>query len=433
MKQLLDDILDMSLARGASGARARVECGFEDAVTVLDGEVDKVETSEGKTLVLKLFVDGRSGLFSTNQLDREQLQSFVARAVELTSLMERDECNVMPDPALYYRPGAASLDLGQYSPAVEAITAVELRRMALECGDGVAAQRCDALLSAEIEAGRSVSHSFLADTGGFYGEESCSMLSISAQCSVKDGESRPEGFWYDISTDGNGIDCAGCGALAVAKALERVGASKAEPGLYDIVVDTDSASRMVSPLLSSLSGSAIYHKNSFLPDSLGRQIFFPGLNIFEKPHTVGAFGASYFDIEGIATHTGPVIEGGCVRKYFLNSYYAGKLGMTATGGSPSVIEINGAGSRDELLAKLGRGLLVTSFLGGNHNSSTGDFSYGISGFLIEDGRVGRPVDGVNFTGNFLDIWGREVLAADDCRCLSSKRIPSLAFTGANIS
>lgn len=434
MKELLHDILDMALASGATGARARIDCGFEDAVTVLDGAVDKVETSEGKVLVLKLFRDGRMGVFSTNQFEREQLREFVSHASEMTSLMEQDECNVMPDPALYYRPGDDDPDLKQYDSRIEDITAVELREMAMECCAGVKRVKCGNLLSAETEAGRSVTHSYLADTGGFYGAEDSSMVSISAQCSVQDEDgSRPEGFWFDLSAGDRALDCAACGETAIRRTLERMGASKVDAGVYDIVVDTESAAKFVSPIISSLSGSAIYNKNSFLLDSLGKRKFATSLNILETPHIVGAMGSSYFDSEGLATKTGPIIEDGYVRKYFLSSYYARKLGMTATGGSPAVMEIKGSGTRDELLAKVGRGLLITSFLGGNHNTSTGDFSYGINCFLFENGRIVRPVDGMNVTGNFLDIWGRQVLAADDCRCLSGRRIPSLAFTGVSIS
>ncbi len=434
MKELLQDILDMAVSCGATDARARIDCGFEDAVTVLDGKVDKVETSEGKVLVLKLFKDGRMGVFSTNQFEREQLRGFVSHACGMTALMEQDECNVMPDPCLYYKACENDPDLGQYESEAEDFTAEKLKEMALDCSGGVAGEKCGSLLSSETEAGRSVTHSYLADTRGFYGTEDSSMVTVSAQCSVQDSDgSRPEGFWYDLSTGRRPLDCASCGAKSLQKTIAMMGASSVDAGRYDVVLDTEVAYKFVTPLLNSLAGSAIWYKNSFLPDSLGRKIFAPGINIYENPHLAGAVGASYFDSEGIATRPGAVIEDGFVRKYFLSSYFARKMGMTANGGTPSVIEIKGRGNRDELIAKVGRGLLITSFLGGNHNTTTGDFSYGISGFLFENGRVVRPVDGMNITGNFLEIWGRQVMAADDCRCLSAKRIPSLAFTDVSIS
>lgn len=424
----------MAVSCGATDARARIDCGFEDAVTVLDGKVDKVETSEGKVLVLKLFNEGKMGVFSTNQFERVQLRDFISHACGMTALMEQDDCNVMPDPSLCYRGAEDDPDLGQYESEAEDFTAERLKEMALACSEGVAGERCSSLLSSETEAGRSVTHSYMADTRGFYGAEDSSMITISSQCSVQDCDgSRPEGFWYDISTGRRQLDCPSCGVTSLHNAIEKMGASSVDAGRYDVVLDTDVAYKFVTPLFNSLVGSAIWYKNSFLPDSIDRKLFASGIDIYENPHLVGAVGASYFDSEGIATRPGAVIEDGFVRKYFLSSYFARKMGMTANGGSPSVIEIKGHGSREELISSVGRGLLITSFLGGNHNTTTGDFSYGISGFLFENGKVVRPVDGMNITGNFLEIWGRQVLAADDSRKLSAKRIPSLAFSDVSIS
>jgi PmbA protein len=46
---------------------------------------------------------------------------------------------------------------------------------------------------------------------------------------------------------------------------------------------------------------------------------------------------------------------------------------------------------EDLVAMVDRGILVTGFNGGNCNGSTGDFSYGIEGFLIEKGKIVQPV------------------------------------------
>ena len=75
----------------------------------------------------------------------------------------------------------------------------------------------------------------------------------------------------------------------------------------------------------------------------------------------------------------------------------------------------------------GNGILVTGFNGGNSNPSTGDFSYGIEGFLFEDGRIVKPVSGMLVTGNFLSLWNNFIASADDSRPYMSKLIPTLAF------
>jgi PmbA protein len=191
------------------------------------------------------------------------------------------------------------------------------------------------------------------------------------------------------------------------------------------------ASKVVSPLLRALSGYAIQQQNSFLLDSLGKQVFPKGLTIMDLPRIPGQTCSKYFDSEGVATVEAPIIEAGVVKEYFINSYMAGKLQMAPTvedATRPKVFPWPCAGlDRDAILRRCGSGILVTDFNGGNSNPVTGDFSYGIEGYLFEDGRIVRPVSGMLMTGNLLTLWSRLLAAGDDARPCQSKLIPTLAF------
>jgi PmbA protein len=74
-----------------------------------------------------------------------------------------------------------------------------------------------------------------------------------------------------------------------------------------------------------------------------------------------------------------------------------------------------------------KGIFVTGFNGGNCNGSTGDFSYGIEGFYVENGKIVHPVNEMNITGNMNDIWFRLAEAGNDIIESSSFKIPSLLF------
>ncbi len=81
----------------------------------------------------------------------------------------------------------------------------------------------------------------------------------------------------------------------------------------------------------------------------------------------------------------------------------------------------------------GEGILVTGFNGGNSNSSTGDFSYGIEGFAFKDGKICHPVREMLVTGNFLTLWNNLLAAGCDARACSARQIPTLAFKNVDIS
>ena len=133
----------------------------------------------------------------------------------------------------------------------------------------------------------------------------------------------------------------------------------------------------------------------------------------------------------VATAEGPVISGGVVQKYFVNTYMAGKLQMEPTNEEatrPAVLPWPEKGlDRDAILRLCGEGILVTEFNGGNCNSATGDFSYGIEGLYFKDGKAVKPVSGMIVTGNFLDLWSRFLAAGEDARPCATKLIPTLAF------
>ena len=66
--------------------------------------------------------------------------------------------------------------------------------------------------------------------------------------------------------------------------------------------------------------------------------------------------------------------------------------MRQTIASPSILTMQmGNKDTDGLIASVDRGILVTGFNGGNSNSTTGDFSYGVEGFLIEKGKLTQPI------------------------------------------
>lgn len=88
--------------------------------------------------------------------------------------------------------------------------------------------------------------------------------------------------------------------------------------------------------------------------------------------------------------------------------------------------VNEIAQRD-ILELCGSGILVTDFNGGNCNSATGDFSYGVSGFLFEDGKITSPIDSMLITGNMTDLWSNLLAAGSDPVPGMSRQVPTLAF------
>jgi len=108
--------------------------------------------------------------------------------------------------------------------------------------------------------------------------------------------------------------------------------------------------------------------------------------------------------------------------------------MEPTSGSvANLIFEYGSESLEELLKHLDKGILVTGFIGGNSNSTTGDFSFGIVGQLIEKGEVVQPVNEMNISGNAREFWNRLAAMGNDPYPYSSLRMPSMLFEDVDFS
>jgi PmbA protein len=126
----------------------------------------------------------------------------------------------------------------------------------------------------------------------------------------------------------------------------------------------------------------------------------------------------------------PVLREGVLRTYFVDTYYGRKLGIPPTTARSSNLAWKlGERSQEGLLADMGDGILVTGFLGGNSNGTTGDFSLGVRGFRVRGGRLAEPVGEMNVSGNHLELWKRLVAVGNDPYRYSAMRTPTLVFEG----
>jgi len=165
-----------------------------------------------------------------------------------------------------------------------------------------------------------------------------------------------------------------------------------------------------------------------MADKLGEKIASPLFTITDDPLLSGGWGSRRFDGEGLTTRRRPIIEAGVLKGLYIDTYYGKKLKKAPTGGSRSnLIFSTGKKDLDALCAAAGKAVLITRFIGGNSNSTTGDFSHGIFGFLIEKGKRTTPLASMNIAGNHLTFWQGLTELGNDPYPHSPYLTPSLRF------
>ena len=421
--------------KGASEASAGASLAREVKVGWRDGRLERIAESTTRGLSLQLYVDGRYSAVATSDLRPEALEEFVGRAVALARALAPDPFRRLPDPALYQ--GRAELDLQLEDPGYDAVSAAQRREMVqrLEAAArGV--QGAEAIVSVTSDFSDVRSESARVASNGFEGVNRQTSFWPVVEVSVKDEDGRrPEDYDYAGAHHFADLpDLAGIGRGAAERALRRRGAKKGESATLSIAVDNRASGRLVSYLFGPLGAASLQQKRSMFEGKLGEQIGSARLDIADDPLVVKGLGSRLFDGEGIAARRLPIFEAGHLRGYYVDNYYGRKLQLTpTTGGSSNLAWKLGDKSQTELLAEMKEGILVTGFLGGNSNGTTGDFSLGIQGYRVRGGGIAEPLSEMNVSGNHLAFWKRLAAVGNDPFPWSSGRAPTLVFEGVQVA
>jgi len=431
-KDLAKWALKYALENGCSAARIVIYTGTDNSFEYRDTQLDKLEQSSENGMSIHLYVDNRFSSYSTNRLDKKELEKFIVKGIETTRYLAEDGFRKLPDSSRYYKGEGKGLDI--FDENIENVSVDEKLALMKENVNEVY-NSDERLISVSASYSDGTSNSYILTSNGFEGETATTYFSLSATTSMKgEGDARPSSYWYDSSIFWNKLQKQNIGKKAYERTLQKLGQEKIESGIYKMIIDNLQITRLLSPLISALYGSSIQQKNSFLIDKLEQQVISDKITILDDPHIKQARGARWFDGEGVATKKFNVIEKGILNMYYIDTYYGSKLGMEPTIQSPSILTLKlGERNFDQIVASVEKGIWVTGFNGGNTNSTTGDFSFGIEGFLIENGKPTKPLSEMNITGNMLTLWQNVEEVGNDPLLISSWRIPSVLFDNVSFS
>jgi PmbA protein len=415
-------------AREAAGGAYRVR---SVEVQWRDGQLENVSEATTRGLGLELYVEGRYSSVSTSDLRPEAVERFVEDAVALTRKLSVDPHRYLPDPKLYQ--GRAEVDLDLEDPHYGELDASRRLHIARDLEAAARAVKgSEAILSVTTGFGDTFAESARVHSNGFEGARRVTDFGMTAQVSVKDPDGRRPEDW-DSASSRHFAALPGpepIGRAAAERALARLGSAKGASAVLTMAVENRSAARLLGSLLGPLSAASLQQKRSYLEGKLGQQVGSALLDLSDDPLVPRGFGSRLFDSEGMVARPFPLFQGGALRNYYVDNYYGRKLGMApTTRGSSNLAWKFGSQGADELLADMGDGILVTGFLGGNSNSTTGDFSHGVQGYRVRGGKRAEPIGEMNISGNHLELWKHLAAVGNDPYPYSAARTPTLVFEG----
>ena len=418
---------------GADEVGVAVSRGSHVTIQRRDGEVEQATEATTQGMMISVTKGERYTSNSTSDLRPEALDAFIARCVELTQFVEPDPYRRQPDPELCGR-GVSEEQLDQDDPAWRDRTAQDRNAHALAIEEA---------MDATAHASKVSSSSYVADgrsayvrvmTNGFADTTSGAWFAIGGDATLAEGDKRPEAGAYYAARHLADLPSAEQIAADVADRVnQRLNSSAAPSGTYPMLLENRMAGRLLGVLGAPMSGGALHQGQSCLAGKLGEPIASPVLSITDDPTIPRGLGSQPWTGDCLVAKPRTILERGVLRSYNIGVYYGRKLGMEPTGGRSNWVIAPGERDLHAMAKELDKAILVTGFLGGNSNPSTGDFSFGIRGLLLERGEVVQSLSEMNVSGNILQILQQLVEVGSDVWAWSSTRCPTLRFENVQFS
>ena len=379
-------------------AEVTVSAGPEALTRFATSFIHQNVADSARSVQLRVALDGRVAEATANQTDEASLRRLVRATVDAARLQPVD-----PGwPGLAPAADAAAVDHWDDATA-SADPAERAERVAgfVSAADG---------LETAGYCSTTGTHIAFANTAGqrLTGRATTAELDGIARTASSDGSARA------ASVRLSDLDGAECGQEAARRARDSADASDLEPGRYEVVLGPSCVVNILSFLaLYGFNGRAVEEGRSFAV--LGEAQFDDRITLVDDVSHPMAVGVG-FDAEGTPKQRVELVRAGVTSSLVHDRRTAKALDQASTGhavagaGTIGAIPANlvlepGSPPADELVAGIGRGLLVTDFwytriLDPRTQVVTGLTRNGV--WLVEDGRIVRPVTNLRFTQSYLE-------------------------------
>lgn len=401
--ELADHVVSLTRARaGDAEIEVTVRQGHEALTRFATGFIHQNVASDINHVVLRVALDGRNASTSVDgPADDETLGRAIDGVIEAARVRPPDpEWPGLAEPA-----AAPSVD--HWDDATASATPDERAsrvRAFVDAAPGLETAGFCSTLSIQMA---------FANSAG-------QRLSGRGTAAVVDGIARTptaDGSGRDGSVRLADLDGGVVGGRAAQKARDASNPTDLEPGRYEVVLEPDCVSNILSFLLvAGFNGKAVEEGRSFA--RVGEAQFDGSISLREDVTDPDTSGIA-FDIEGTPKQPFDLVRDGVTRALLHTRRTAKASGAKSTGhaveggaawgalGANLILE-PGVKTQDELVAGVERGVLVTDFwytriLDPRTQVVTGLTRNGV--WLVEDGKIVRPVTNLRFTQSFLDALG----------------------------
>ncbi|MDX6228669.1 MAG: PmbA protein [Frankiales bacterium] len=430
------DLLDLARrvvdrAKAGEQVEAFATHGIGTSVTVFDGEVETLTSSESRGVGVRVIVEGRLGFASTSDVSEDGLAYALEEARSNAAYGTPDVGNVLPLPrdtsGLEPLPSLVAEGFDEVPTARKVAMAIELERLTRAADPRVSG------VAASVY-GDGLSRGAVASTTGISAAYSRTDAYAYVSALARAGDETQTGLGLSMGRGAGDLDLEAAAREGALRSTRLLGATKPKTAGVPVVFDPIVTATFLGVLADAFSADSVQKGRSLLADKLGELVAGTGLSVIDDGRLPEGPGSAPFDDEGVPTGRTVLVDGGELRGWLHNTETAARSGdpSRSTGNAsrsghtstPGVAASNLylAGDEtpvEEILRKAGTALYVQDVTGVHSgvNPVSGEFSVGATGLWVRDGELAEPVRELTVSSTILGMLKAVIALGDDRRFL----------------
>ena len=258
--------------------------------------------------------------------------------------------------------------------------------------------------------------------------------SISVSCTAEQDGKKEEGYFdlagrrgIEFFTPDN-IDKLA--TESVRRTVSLFDAVKPKGGEMEVVLAAGSSGILLHEAIGHGMEADFNRKDiSIFSDKIGKKVANKHVTIVDNGTNPNIRGSINIDDEGNDSQNTVMVENGVMASYLHDRISAKHYGLKPTGNGRresfrhqpmprmrNTYMLNGPNTKDEIIASTKKGLYAVSFTNGQVNIGGGDFTFYVkSGYLIENGKLTKPVKDINIIGNGPDVLDKITMVGNDLK------------------
>ena len=405
-----DKFFALAKEAGLEQAELFISESRELSISLFHGEVDEYKDNNGYSIIARGILNGKCGAASADVWNKDKAAWLIKEIVANAKVIEND------DPIIIFKGSEKYHKVNTFNKALEEVT-IEQKMEKLHALEKALKEIDSRIIEvAGTEYSQSTEKVTLVNSNGLNLTQKSNYYTFVAQCVAKEGEQTKSGYDFFLDNDFSKFNPEEFAKKIVKLTVDQLGGEPCETNKYKAVLHPDVVTSLLKAYIGHADAEEVQKHSSLFIDKIGQKIASKKVTIEDKPQQKNVF-ARWFDDEGVATYNKPIIKNGVLQTYLYNLTTAAKAGVESTGngyagGSKKGISSTflslkpGKKSQEELFEMAGDGVYITDVSGlhAGLNPQSGNFSLQSTGFLIENGKKGKPLDLITIGGNLLDVF-----------------------------